>query len=831
MAVVAALQLRSPAFGRRALLRRKRTRLAAVSATAIALLAGLVFTGTIELALTVPAHAQSFTYNPRPPKPPPRPAKNDGQMLVQATEVDYDYNNQRVSAVGNVQMFYNGTSIEADKVIYDQKTKRLHAEGNIRLTDAEGKVTYANIMDLSDDYRDGFVDSLRVDSADATRMAATRADRSSGNYTVFENGVYTACAPCKDDPKKPPLWQVKGARIIHDQTDKMLYFENAQLEFFGVPMAYLPYFSTPDPTVKRKTGFLMPGFSTVTNYGYGVETPFYWAIAPDYDATINPRFTTRQGVLFQGEFRQRLMDGAYQIRAYGIDQLDPGAYVGQPGDRQFRGGVESKGQFALNDKWTWGWDAVALSDYTFMTDYRLSQYRDTLGSFLSLPTEAISQLYLTGVGSRSFFDARTIYYLSYSGNQTYVPVVHPVVDYSNVLNSPIFGGEFSYKTNFTSLTRTTAAFDPISTLANTSGLCLTVSADPLARTPGNCLLRGMPGTYTRFSAEAQWRKSFTDPIGQIWTPFAILRADAINASISNQPGVSNFLPVGDTNALRVMPTVGLEYRYPFINVQPWGTTTIEPIAQVIIRPNETYAGKLPNEDAQSLVFDASNLFSVDKFSGYDRVEGGGRANVGVQATTQFDRGGSVNVLFGQSYQLFGMNSFAVADVTNTGVDSGLQNTRSDYVARVNYSPNRTYTFSVRTRVDEATLNVNRFEAEGRAAFDRWSVSLMYGNYAAQPQLGYLTRREGILGTASVKVASNWVVSGGARWDLEANKINQYIIGAGYVDDCFILAANYVTSYDYSNGLTAPVLGHSFMFQIGLRTIATSSSTAGAAGIQ
>src|SRR5215208_5515187 len=167
----------------------------------------------------------------------------------------------------------------------------------------------------------------------------------------------------------------------------------------------------------------------------------------------------------------------------------------------------------------------------------------------------------------------------------------------------------------------------------------------------------------------------------IWTPFASIRADAIDASISNQPGVSNFLPVGDTQALRVMPTVGLEYRYPFINVQPWGTTTIEPVAQVIIRPNETYAGKLPNEDAQSMVFDASNLFRVDKFSGYDRVEGGGRANVGVQATTQFDRGGSVNVLFGQSYQLYGLNSYAVRDATNTGVDSGLQTTRSDYVAR------------------------------------------------------------------------------------------------------------------------------------------------------
>ena len=826
MAVVAARQWMLPAFGRRTPVRRCRICLAAACGPTLALVLGFILFGALDVVTTTPAFAQTFTFNPMPPKPKPPPAANDGQMLVQATEVDYDYNNSRVSAVGNVQMFYNGTSVEADKVIYDQKTKRLHAEGNIRMTDADGKITYANIMDLSDDYRDGFVDSLRVDTADHTRMAATRADRSNGNYTVFENGVYTACAPCKDDPKKPPLWQVKGARIIHDQIDKMLYFENAQLEFFGVPMAYLPYFSTPDPTVKRKTGFLMPSFTSVSGYGFGVETPFYWAIAPDYDATINPRFTTQQGVLFQGEFRQRLMDGSYQIRAYGIDQLDPGAYAGQPGDRTFRGGVETKGQFALNDKWVWGWDGIALTDYMMLSDYRLSMYKDPLGSFLTLPTEAVSQLYLTGVGNRSYFDARTIYYLSLSGNQSQVPVVAPVIDYSNVINHSVFGGEFSYKGNFTSLTRDTAAFDPITAAASANGSCLPTSADPAHNiTPANCLLRGMPGTYTRATGEVDWRRSYTDSAGEIWTPFASLRADAIDASVANQPGVSNFLPTGETQALRLMPTVGLEYRYPFINVQPWGTTTIEPIAQVIIRPNEPDAGKLPNEDAQSMTFDTSNLFSVDKFSGYDRVEGGGRANVGVQATTQFDQGGAVKVMFGQSYQLFGLNSFAVQDVTNTAVDSGLATPRSDYVASAEYSPNKTYTFSVRTRLDQGNLNVQRFEAEGRANFDRWSVSVMYGDYAPQPDLGYLIRREGILATGSVKVASNWVVTGAARWDLVANQINQYVVGAGYVDDCFVLAANYVTSYSYATATSPPVLGHAYMLQIGLRTLASSSAAA------
>jgi LPS-assembly protein len=833
VAVVAARQRRSPAFGRRTPVRRHRGRLTAVSGPVLALVFGFLLAGALGVATTTPASAQSFTYNPRPPRPVPPRAANDGQMLVQAVEVDYDYNNSRVSAVGNVQMFYNGTSVEADKVIYDQKTKRLHAEGNIRMTDADGKITYANIMDLSDDYRDGFVDSLRVDTADATRMAATRADRTSGNYTVFENGVYTACAPCKDDPKKPPLWQVKGARIIHDQTDKMLYFENAQLEFFGVPMAYLPYFSTPDPTVKRKTGFLMPGFTSVSTYGFGLETPFYWAIAPDYDATFSPRFTTTQGVLLQAEFRQRLINGSYQIRAFGIDQLDPGAFAGQPGDRQFRGGVETKGQFALNDKWVVGWEGIALTDYMLLSDYRLAMYKDPLQSFLTLPTEAPSQLYLTGVGNRSYFDARAIYYLSLSGNQSQVPVVAPVIDYSNVINHSILGGEVSYKTNFTNLTRDTAVMTPITAAASANGSCLPTSADPAKSiVPANCLLQGMPGTYTRLTAEADWRRSFTDSAGEIWTPFASIRADAINASISNQPGVSNFLPVGDTQALRVMPTVGLEYRYPFINVQPWGTTTIEPIAQVIIRPNESYAGKLPNEDAQSMVFDTSNLFSVDKFSGYDRVEGGGRANVGVQATTQFDRGGSVKVMFGQSYQLFGLNSFAVADVTNTAVDSGLQTPKSDYVASISYSPNRTYTFSTRARFDEMTGSVQRFEAEGRANFDRWSLSLMYGDYAPQPDLGYLTRREGILGSASLKVAANWVVTGSARWDIVANEINQYVVGAGYVDDCFVLAANYVTSYSYATTTSPPILGHAYMLQIGLRTLAnTAASASPTAGIQ
>jgi len=328
-------------------------------------------------------------------------------------------------------------------------------------------------------------------------------------------------------------------------------------------------------------------------------------------------------------------------------------------------------------------------------------------------------------------------------------------------------------------------------------------------------LYGIPGDYNRFSAKAEWRRTITDSFGQQFTPFASLRADAANMNITNDPNVSNFIQTGESNLLRVMPTVGLEYRYPFISVHSWGTQTITPIAQVIARPNETQVGRFPNEDAQSLVFDASNLFRVDKFAGWDRVEGGGRANYGMQYTAQANRGGSLNVLFGQSYQLFGVNSFAVGDTTNTGISSGLDTRKADYVARAAYQPNSIYSLISRFRFDEGDFTLRRLEVEARANFDRWNISALYGNYDAQPELGFLKRREGVLTTAAVKLNTNWVATGAVRYDIDDSKINQFRTGFGYIDDCFIMSLNYIVDYSYSGNVNA---NQSIVLQISLRTL-------------
>jgi LPS-assembly protein len=793
-----------------------------VGVIALAALFAFVFASAL---LPQPLRAQQAGNLMHFPTQPTRPKNaappSSGPMLVQATEIKYDYTNSTVAAVGNVQIYYGGATIEADQVIYDKKTKRLRAQGNVRLTEPDGKITYGQSIDLTDDFRDGFVDSLRLETPDDTRFAAARADRGKGNYTVLQNGVYTACQPCKDDPKKPPLWQVQAARIIHDEGEKMLYFEDARVEFFGVPLAYVPFMSAPDPTVKRKSGFLFPTLSESSQFGYAIEPKYFWALAPNYDLTLGTMLTTKQGPLLEGEWRHRLLDGSYSIRAAGIFQADPGYFASRDGPNSptantFRGSIQTAGQFAINNNWVWGWTGLLVTDTQFLFDYQLHQFASAFDPFQTgVVSQGVSQLYLTGAGERSYFDLRSIYYSGFSqyDDQKQIPIIHPVLDYSNVLAQPVLGGEFSYKFNGTSLDRQQAEFDAITQGAAAAGTCATADT----ATPANCLLRGIPGDYTRFSGQADWRRTLVTDNGQMITPFFEVRGDVASLDVANDAGVSNFISPGQSELARAMPAVGAEYRYPFVDVEPWGTQTIQPIAQLILRPNETDIGRFPNEDAQSLVFDTSNLFSIDKFSGWDRVEGGSRLNAGIQYTAQVNRAGSLNIIFGQSYELFGQNSYAVPDITNTGLESGLDKRISDYVGSVTYQPNQVYSFRASGRFDEATFTPQRLEFESRATFGRWTLQALYGDYAPQPLLGLLTRREGILGGASFKLNENWVALGSLRYDIANDEFDQSRLGVGYVDDCFMLSVNWLTGYTYT--LTAtPVRNSTVMLQLSLRTL-------------
>ena len=264
-----------------------------------ALFACLIACG-LALGATAPTLAQGLGANKqkqtdlgtilKPPK-----VDSTQPMLLQADEMIYDNENNRVTAKGNVEIYYGNYTLLADQVIYDRNANTLAAQGNVRIKDPEGAIITSNQMTLTDDFRDGFIDALRVVTKDDTRIVAQTASREAGNVTVFQNGWFTPCKPCEDNPDKPPTWRIRAQKIIHRKDEATITYRNGFFDLFGVPIIWVPYFQSADPTVKRKSGFLMPMYSQSDTLGTTVTVPYYFALSDHFDFTFAPMYTSEAG--------------------------------------------------------------------------------------------------------------------------------------------------------------------------------------------------------------------------------------------------------------------------------------------------------------------------------------------------------------------------------------------------------------------------------------------------------------------------------------------------------------------------------------------------------
>ena len=779
-------------------------------------------------------------------------SRNPDKMLVEANELVYDKDKNTVSAVGDAQLYYQGRVLEADKVVYDRKTKRVYAEGHAKFTDEKGDVTYGARFDLTDDFRDGFIESVQVVGADKTRFTSPRVERSQGAMTVLDKGTYTACEPCQDHPEKPPLWQVRAARIIHNQQNHVVYYEDAWLEIAGVPIAYLPYFSTPDPTVSRLSGFLTPSYIGNGQLGSGLGIPYFFNLAPNYDVTVKPTYLSKQGLFGDVEWRHRLETGSYNIRATGILQQDAAAFAATPygaGTRQWRGSLETQGLFYINDKWKYGWDITVLSDRFYYNDYKIKT-SDLSNYYFQ---DVVSSVYLRGQGERSYFDLSGYRFegLTAYDFQRQLPYAAPVLDYNKTIAlSPEktggVGGELTIDVNAANITRSAAAYQAVG--AQTLDQAFNLYNVCTSYTPGKCLLRGIAGDYARASAQVSWQRKFIDPIGEEWTPFVFARLDgegtrldtgssfvfsSVNGTSvidnSNQPAF--FAGSQSADAARAMPGVGLEYRYPFVSTSWIGRQVIEPIAQLIVRPNEALPKLQPNEDAQSLVFDETNLFAWNKYSGYDRIEGGVRLNYGLQYTADFDNGGHANIVGGESIQLAGQNSYTMADAANTGLQSGLDKKYSNFVAGETLAPfSQALSFTTKQQFDSSTFALTRLDALVNLNVGNLTTSLDYARYAAQPLLGWVHNREGLVASAKYNILNHWSVNGSLIFDLSRHLYDlpgqslprlyatNYGVGLGYTDECTTFNVSYLSRLSDPIAATPGVRDQTITFQLTLRTL-------------
>jgi LPS-assembly protein len=750
----------------------------------------------------------------------------DAQLLLEADLLTYDNDLDTVTASGGVRIEYGGNRLVANQVTYNRQTGRLVARGGVELIEPGGLRFTADEIDITDDFAEGFVNALRVETVNKTYFAAESADRKGDRVTVFNNGVYTACAPCEERPDRAPIWRIKATRTIWDQKEKTVRFENSRFELFGLPIAYLPVFEIPDPTVERKSGFLVPSVRISDELGVGIRVPYYFALSPTYDLTLAGTYYTKQGFLAEAEWRQRFNNGMYTITVAGIVQQEPEAFDlntvdrGPDGDlNEERGMVGTKGEFLINPRWTFGWNLLAQSDKNFSHTYGIAGFTDYVHR---------DEVYLVGLHDRNFFDLRGMHFRIQeevrdefdSARDEEQPFVLPSLDYSVIPDEPVFGGELSIDVNARSLYREELDafnFDPL-------------DPDP-ERDP---FVRGLDGSNGRVTGETEWRRSLVMAGGVVVTPLLHFQADAGYTDTSNEgEDRLNDLAVrlngspfytGDTveadvlsSFNRYMATLGLELRWPVLFSSTSATHVLEPMAQVFARPDEPYVEDrlgIPNEDAQSFVFDATTLFERDKFAGYDRIEGGTRANLGLRYSGSFANGWTANALVGQSYHLAGLNSFDQPDLVNVGAYSGLESDVSDFVALTGFATPFGFSMSASGRFDEESFELRRGEVKAAYTRDAVSVSGLYAYIQAQPLYGFDEDRHEVRTNASLRFAENWRVFGGATYDLENEFLVSDRIGLGYDDECFSYTLSFAETRDDENDEAERTIG----FSVSLRTL-------------
>ena len=226
-------------------------------------------------------------------------------ILFTADEVAYDRDGDVVMAEGNIEASYGERTLLADRLVYDQRRNVLVVEGNVALIEPTGEVLFAERMELADNLEAGMIENIRALLSDGARFAATGARRTGGNRTEMAKAVYSPCNLCPEDPEAPPLWQIKANEVVHDQEARRIDYVDAFIEFGGVPVLYTPFLSHPDPTVRRKTGFLVPAFGQSSDLGLIFGAPFYWVIDDDKDATITPIYTTEDVPVLAGRGVER----------------------------------------------------------------------------------------------------------------------------------------------------------------------------------------------------------------------------------------------------------------------------------------------------------------------------------------------------------------------------------------------------------------------------------------------------------------------------------------------------------------------------------------------
>lgn len=673
----------------------------------------------------------------------------------QADIIYQDKTTDLVYGKGHVLMEQGNQMVIADEIVYHRKEDIIYAKGNVVFKKEDGSIIYADEAKFYRGISEGIALDFRGRFGKKGLLAAKSAEMKDSTHMQLNDFVYSPCKICEDNlVKSTPLWEIHSQAAELDKESERIYYRNVTVGLFGVPVIYTPYFITPAPGAKRKSGLLIPRYDHDGLLGKTFTIPLYWNIASNMDATYYPRITQKTGVLHQAEVRHLsryggvVLKGSYahsRINLSGMRKHEDVGHYDVKGNYKFTD-IGIPGYFEFESK------RMHNKEKTFLKKFKISD-EDILRTDAKYNYFTHTN-YLT-VRSLFFQDLRE----GFNAKTTSAAL-------------PVFDTHLEHKTGFAG-----------------SKVYTDLNILNLTRPQGT--------NYERYTVKPGINLPYLMPYGHFLTFDLSARIDAYDITkkpitVSTNNTIANLGKSGRES--RVYPEFVTEWNWPLYN-NIWSNSIIlEPVVDIIYGPRMTNLEKLTNEDSLDPEITAGNLFTMNRYKGYDKIESGPRVNYGLRGNISNQYIQNVNFIFGQSRRRF--------EDINFNRISGMDGRYSDFVGKVALQLNKHLTIIDNFRLHKKSVRLLRNLTTVEFNYSKISAGLTYAqtdHTLISPDKKIFTQE--YLANAAYNFYREWTLSGyvhgrfGKKPPSEKTPLIRDGIMLQYAGDCLVMRLS--VSRDYT----------------------------------
>jgi LPS-assembly protein len=741
--------------------------------------------------------------------PPAATAPTDGlppeAVYVDADNARREGDNIIVSGTPENRAYVRtrGHVLRGENLSYDLNAGSATGEGKVEAIAPDGTVVYASQLELDKDLTTGVAVNFATRLGNGASLMAATAVRRSETVNELNYARFTPCPICDDGGPRRPTVSIQAEKVVQDEQLRAILYRNAVFYIGPVPVFYTPFFAHPDPSVERASGFLVPIVNYDEGRGVSVEVPYLHVVSPSEDWLISPQINTRVAPLLNLQWRRRFAEGMIVARGgytyareFGDFDLDgDGDFESNVnfGDRKNRSYLLSHGEFDPAGPWRFGFTAERTSDKTLFDRYDIrSPYQDN-GLYYGDRRRLISQIYAEHQTDRSYVSVAAFSIQSLRLDPAFaandfrdangfkvfekddtLPLVAPLIDARWEPHELVLGGRLRLKGSAVSLYRDSFVGAPI--------------LNPEIVPPVTTGLSGVDSR--RITGQLEWRRAVILPVGIRVEPFIDTRVDLY--SMSDLPPMLGI--DSDATVSRSRFSAGVDVTYPLIKRVGDADIILEPVGQFSVSNKVSLDRRIPIEDSQVLELDESSLFRMDRFSGYDLLEGGARLTAGGRATIRWAEGRKASLFVGRSYRFDQQDDFRTSipdDPARLYDPTGLAAETSDWVVQGDFSPSDRIRSWFHATVD-GSGDVRRAEAALDGRWGRRNLATVgYILDQSNPVDGPLNRNYEFVQLAGQQfVYGNWGVTVAGIADLDENEITRSEVGVLFDDDCLRFELGY-----------------------------------------